>query len=97
MKQTVLICGWFLLASVYACAGSQAAHQIQEGRLSLLTGKPELAVQHFEQAAALDSKSAGSPLQESAWTYVGRAYYGAMKICARPPSSRPCSRTKPGR
>ena len=79
MKQTAWICGWFLLASVYACAGSQAAHQIQEGRLALLTGNTELAVQHFEQAAALDSKSSGSPLQESAWTYVGRAYYGAMK------------------
>ena len=68
-----------LLASVYGCAGSQAAHQIQEGRLALLTGKPEIAVQHFEQAAALDSKIGGSPLQESAWTYVGRAYYGTMK------------------
>ena len=73
------ICGLLLLASVYGCAGSQAAHQIQEGRLALLTGKPEIAVQHFEQAAALGSKNTGSPLQESAWTYVGRAYYGTMK------------------
>ncbi|HEY3154603.1 MAG TPA: hypothetical protein VGK65_23285, partial [Candidatus Binatia bacterium] len=58
---------------------SQAAHQIQEGRLALLTGNPGVAVHHFEQAAALDSKNSGSPLQESAWTYVGRAYYGTMK------------------
>jgi tetratricopeptide (TPR) repeat protein len=74
-----LICSLLLLASVNGCAGSQAAHQIQRGRLALLTGNPEIAVQHFEQAAALDSKNSGSPLQESAWTYVGRAYYGTMK------------------
>jgi len=75
MKQTALICGLLVLASIYGCAGSQAAHQIQQGRLALLTGKPEIAVQHFEQAAALDSKNSGSPLEESGWTYVGRAYY----------------------
>ncbi len=79
MNLTALIFGLLLLASVYGCAGSQAAHQIQEGRLALLTGNPEAAVHHFEQAAALDSKNGGSPLQESAWTYVGRAYYGTMK------------------
>jgi tetratricopeptide (TPR) repeat protein len=79
IKQTGLSCGLLLLASAYGCAGSQAAHQIQEGRLALLTGNPEIAVQHFEQAAALDSENSGSPLQESAWTYVGRAYYGTMK------------------
>jgi len=79
MNLTALIWGLLLLATVYGCASSQAAHQIQEGRLALLTGNPEIAVHHFEQAAALDSKNGGSPLQESAWTYVGRAYYGTMK------------------
>jgi tetratricopeptide (TPR) repeat protein len=77
MNLKALICGLLLLA--YGCANSQAAHQIQEGRLALLTGNPGVAVHHFEQAAALDSKNSGSPLQESAWTYVGRAYYGTMK------------------
>jgi tetratricopeptide (TPR) repeat protein len=77
MNLTALICGLLLLA--YGCASSQAAHQIQEGRLALLTGNPGVAVHHFEQAAALDSKNSGSPLQESAWTYVRRAYYGTMK------------------
>jgi len=79
MNLTALICGLLLLATVYGCASSQAAHQIQEGRLALLTGNPEIAAHHFEQAAALESKNGGSPLQESAWTYVGRAYYGTMK------------------
>ncbi len=75
-KQTALIGGLLLLVSVYGCASSQAARQIQAGRLALLAGNSEVAVQHFEQAAALDSKNKGSPLQESAWTYVGRAHYG---------------------
>ena len=68
-----------LLASLYGCAGSQAAQQIQQGKLALLTGNPEIAVQHFERAATLNSKNSGSPLQESAWTYVGRAYYGTTQ------------------
>jgi len=71
--------GFLLLASVYGCAASQAAQQIQEGRRALLTGKPEIAVQHFEQAAALNVKAGASPLQESVWTYLGRAYYGTTK------------------
>jgi tetratricopeptide (TPR) repeat protein len=68
-----------LLAALVSCAASQAAHEIQQGRRELLIGKPDAAVQHFEKAAALDSKNSSSPLQESAWTYVGRAYYEAGK------------------
>ena len=74
-----LIWRLLLLAALLGCAASQAAHEIQAGRRALLTGSPETAVQYFERAAALDSKNAGSPLGESAWTYIGRAYYGAMK------------------
>ena len=79
IKPTALIRGWVLLAALCGCAGSQAAHQIQEGRLALLTGNPKIAVRHFQEAAALDSRNSGSPLQESAWTYLGRAYYGTME------------------
>jgi tetratricopeptide (TPR) repeat protein len=79
IKPTALIRGWLLLAALCGCAGSQAAHQIQEGRLALLTGNPKIAVRHFQEAAALDSRNSGSPLQESAWTYLGRAYYGTME------------------
>ena len=74
-----LIWRLLLLAALVGCAASQAAQEIQEGRRALLIGKPDAAVQHFEKAAALDSKNASSPLQESAWTYVGRAYYEAGK------------------
>ena len=68
-----------LLAALVGCAASQAAQEIQQGRRALLIGKPDAAVQHFEKAAALDSKNSSSPLQESAWKYVGRAYYEAGK------------------
>jgi len=79
LKRFLLIGRLLLLVPLIGCAASQATQEIQEGRRALLTGNPEIAVQHFERAAALDSKNAGSPLGESAWTYVGRAYYGAMK------------------
>lgn len=68
-----------LLLPLVGCAASQATLEIQEGRRALLTASPEIAVQHVERAAALDSKNPGSPLGESAWTYMGRAYYEAMK------------------
>ena len=74
-----LIWRLLLLAALVGCAASQAAQEIQQGRRALLIGKPDAAVQHFEKAAALDSKNSSSPLQESAWTYVGRAYYEAGK------------------
>jgi len=74
-----LIWRLLLLAALVGCAASQAAQEIQEATRALLIGKPDAAVQHFEKAAALDSKNSSSPLQESAWTYVGRAYYEAGK------------------
>src|SRR6476660_7153369 len=74
-----LIWRLLLLAALVGCAASQAAQEIQQGRRELLIGKPDAAVQHFEKAAALDSKNSGSPLQETAWTYVGCAYYEAGK------------------
>lgn len=79
MKSTALICAGLLLVSLCGCAGSQAGFQIEQGRRALLTGKPEIALQHFEQAAAFDKKI-DSPLQEGAWTYVGRAYYASNQF-----------------
>lgn len=75
IRATTLIGGWMLSASLYGCAGSQAAHEISVGRLALVTGNPAQALKHFEQAAALDAGYRSPPLQESAWTYVGRAHY----------------------
>ncbi len=75
MKPILLISAGLLVASLNGCAGSQAIQQIQAGRLALLSGNPAVALKHFEQAAAIDGNISGSPLRESAWTYVGRAYY----------------------
>jgi hypothetical protein len=80
LKRFFLIGRLLLLLPLVGCAASQATQEIQQGRRALLTGSPEIAVQHFERAAALDGKNAGSPLGESTWTYIGRAYYGAINI-----------------
>src|ERR1044071_8871571 len=79
LKRLLPIGRLLLLLPLAGCAASPAAHEIPEGRRALLISSPEIAVQHFERAAALDSKNAGSPLGESTWTYIGRAYYGAIK------------------
>ena len=77
LKQFWLIGRLLLLLPLIGCVASQATQEIQQGRRALLIGNPEVAVQHFERAAAFDSKRASSPLGESAWTYLGRAYYDA--------------------
>ena len=75
IRATTLIVGCIFAAALYGCAGSQAVHEIDVGRVVLVTGNPALALKHFEQAAALDAAHRSPPLQESAWTYVGRARY----------------------
>jgi len=75
MRLTSIFNGCLLAMSISACAGSQAAHEITVGRVALLTDDPVLALKHFEQAAALDPSNHSPPLQESAWTYIGRARY----------------------
>jgi tetratricopeptide (TPR) repeat protein len=75
IRATTLIGGWMLTALLSGCAGSQASHEISVGRIALVTGNPAQALKHFEQAAALDAVHRSPPLQESAWTYVGRARY----------------------
>lgn len=42
-------------------------------------GIPLTAIQHLKQAITLDGELTLSPLQESAWTYLGRAHYDAKK------------------
>ena len=84
LKQFWLIGRLLLLLPLMGCVASQATQEIQQGRRALLIGNPEVAVQHFERAAAFDSKRASSPLGESAWTYLGRAYYDARSY----PSAR---------
>lgn len=68
-----------LLLFTAGCATFQANTELQRGRTALLRGMPMEAIPHFEQATALDGAIQYSDLQESAWTYLGRAYYGAGK------------------
>ena len=68
-----------LLLFTTGCATFQANTELLRGRMALLRGMPLEAIPHLEQATALDSAIRHSDLQESAWTYLGRAYYGAGK------------------
>jgi tetratricopeptide (TPR) repeat protein len=60
-----------------ACAAFQASTEIQSGRLALMTGKPQVALAHFNRAAELspDYITGFTPFKEGVWTYVGRASY----------------------
>lgn len=45
----------------------------------MLGGTPDAAVTHFTKVTTLDGSARYSQLQESAWTYLGRAYYDGKK------------------
>jgi tetratricopeptide (TPR) repeat protein len=68
-----------LLLFTAGCAGFQANTALLRGRTALLRGKPLEAIPHLEQATTLDGTIRYSTLLESAWTYLGRAYYEAKK------------------
>jgi len=74
----------FLSASVFlsACVGFNAAGEVQSGRHALLTGRPKVALGHFQRAADINPRIdyVLSPLDQSIWTYIGRAYYDAGNI-----------------
>jgi len=70
--------GFLLLApALAACAAFQTGTEIQAGRLALMTGKPQVALAHFNRAAELspDYITGFTPFREGVWTYVGRANY----------------------
>ncbi|TMA10599.1 MAG: hypothetical protein E6J89_10175, partial [Deltaproteobacteria bacterium] len=69
----------FLLLS--GCATFEIAGEIQSGRMALMKGDPQEALAHFQRAAQSDPNYiAGNPLQQTVWTYVGRAYYTMGKL-----------------
>jgi tetratricopeptide (TPR) repeat protein len=72
------LAGFFLLALLLpGCAAFQTGTEIQAGRLALMTGKPQVALAHFNRAAELspDYITGFTPFREGVWTYVGRASY----------------------
>jgi tetratricopeptide (TPR) repeat protein len=74
--------GLFSFIFLYGCATFQAGGEIQLGRGALLTGKPDIALAHFQRAAQADPNYLMdfSPLRQAVWTYVGRSYYAMGKL-----------------
>ena len=69
----------FLLLS--GCATFEIAGEIQSSHMALMKGDPQEALAHFQRAAQSDPNYiAGNPLQQTVWTYVGRAYYTMGKL-----------------
>jgi len=73
---------FLLLLFIASGCGVQAATEVQSGRTALMAGNPELALTHFQRGVesqpdyVVDLPS----LQESIWTYLGRAYYETGKL-----------------
>ena len=68
------------LVFVTGCATLQVKQNVQDGRIALLTGRPDDAVNYFSRAAELNPNYKTSfTLSESVWTYLGRAYYETGK------------------
>lgn len=72
----------FALHLLSACVSFRAASDVQAGRYALLNGKPEVAQSHFQRVAETspDFVFNFGPLQQSVWTYMGRAYYDSGKL-----------------
>jgi tetratricopeptide (TPR) repeat protein len=65
-----------LVISVSACAGFQAAREVNSGRQAYLIGNNEAAYAHFQKAAAVDPNYVyGTALRQGVWSYVGRVNY----------------------
>ncbi|HEY7323169.1 MAG TPA: tetratricopeptide repeat protein [Candidatus Binatia bacterium] len=65
---------------VAACATLQTEQDVKDGRVALMTGRPDDAVKYFSRAAE-SNPNYKTPyvLRESVWTYLGRAYYETGK------------------
>ncbi len=72
--------GFLLLFS--GCVSFQVGGDIQKGRLALMYGDPNVALEHFQRAANSDPNYLldFSIFDEGVWTYVGRAYYAMGKL-----------------
>lgn len=72
--------GFLLLFS--GCVSFQVAGDIQKGRMALMYGDPNVALEHFQRAADSNPNYLldFSIFDEGVWTYVGRAYYAMGKL-----------------
>jgi len=64
------------------CVSFQAGGEVERGRAQLMFGDPKAALTHFQRAAELDPayRYDFSILDQSIWTYVGRAYYVSNQL-----------------
>ena len=72
--------GFLLLFS--GCVSFQVGGDIQKGRMALMYGDPNVALEHFQRAANSNPNYLldFSIFDEGVWTYVGRAYYAMGKL-----------------
>ena len=71
--------GCLCVSFIAGCASFQAASDAQKGRRALINGNPQSAASYFERVAKRDPqfRLRRSLLQESIWSYLGRAQYDA--------------------
>ena len=79
MKKVIFL---FFVIFISACSSFQVGGDIQKGRLALMYGDPNVALEHFQRAAKSDPNYLldFSTFDEGVWTYVGRAYYAMGKL-----------------
>jgi len=73
-----IYCSALLIAllSAAGCTSIQAGGDLADGRQALLKGNDEAALGYFRSAAQRDPNYLyGVPLQQSVWSYMGRAEY----------------------
>ena len=73
-----ILCGILL----FGCTSIRLAGDVQKGRMQLMHGDPKVALAHFQRVAELqpDYLLNYSLLDQSVWTYVGRAYYAGGRF-----------------
>jgi tetratricopeptide (TPR) repeat protein len=73
---------FLLFATLISGCGVQVASEVQFGRAALMAGNPELALTYFQRGAESQPDYVVNlpPLQQSIWTYLGRAYYETGKL-----------------
>jgi len=72
------------VAALAGCTSFQVAGNVKQGRIQLMHGDPKVALAHFQNVAELRPDYvldyAIPQLDQSIWTYVGRAYYATGRF-----------------
>jgi len=86
-NRTILPMAFFPLVCVVALVGCTSFHvagHVKQGRLQLIDGNPKVALTHFQNVAEIRPDYvldyAIPQLDQSIWTYVGRAYYATGRF-----------------